>query len=95
MMWDFFERDSELNIGELENVPKNFCRENLRFTLDYKEDLDFFLEIFRNLGCKVDLSLDQILRFLETSPEAGRINIHRQEDYLSNQARIIKEERKN
>jgi|688.fasta_scaffold48168_4 spore coat polysaccharide biosynthesis protein SpsF (cytidylyltransferase family) len=94
MMWEFFERDPELNIGELENVPENFCRANLRFTLDYKEDFDFFLEIFRNLGCKVELSLDHILRFLENSPEVGRINLQRQMDYLSNQARIIEEERK-
>lgn len=94
MMWDFFERVPDLQIGELKNIPAKFCRNNLRFTLDYQEDFEFFLEVFRNLGCDVDLSLDKILEFLEKSPEVGNINAHRQMDYLTNQARIIEIERK-
>ena len=94
MMWDFFERTPGITIGELENVPEIYFGNNLRFTLDYKEDFEFFLEVFRNLGCFVDLSLVEIIEFLVKSPDVGRINLHRQSDYLTNQARIIEVERK-
>ena len=55
---------------------------DLRMTLDYPEDLEFFRAVFANLyePGKV-FSLDEILQFLQAHPEVVNINRHREADY--------------
>lgn len=55
---------------------------DLRMTLDYPEDLEFFSTVFANLyePGKV-FSLDEILHFLQAHPEVVNINRHREADY--------------
>lgn len=55
----------------------------LRMTLDYLEDLEFFKAIFAALYTPGKIfSLDDILHFLEAHPEVVAINSHREADYL-------------
>jgi spore coat polysaccharide biosynthesis protein SpsF len=55
----------------------------IRMTLDYPEDLEFFKAVFAALYVPGHVfSLDEILRFLEAHPEIVDINRHRQADYL-------------
>ena len=43
MMWVYFTETGIFKIEELQNVPDSFYRDDIRMTLDYKEDLDFFV----------------------------------------------------
>jgi spore coat polysaccharide biosynthesis protein SpsF len=55
----------------------------LRMTLDYPEDLEFFKSVFAALYAPGQVfSLDEILHFLQAHPEVVEINRHRETDYL-------------
>lgn len=67
----------------LEDFEKN---ENVRFTLDYKEDLEFFRKLYE----EVDIlsSGKEILDYLDKHNELISINFHRQKEFLENQAKF-------
>lgn len=67
----------------LKNYERN---ERIRMTLDYEEDLRFFRKLYENLDIVEDAK--NILHFLETHSEIIQINLHRQKDFLENQARF-------
>jgi spore coat polysaccharide biosynthesis protein SpsF len=76
---------AKLNVSyvSLEQHEKN---KDVRLTLDYNEDLEFFRELYRN----VDV-LDNgktIIKFLEANKSVSQINFHRQKDFLANQAKF-------
>ena len=55
----------------------------LRMTLDYPEDLEFFKAVFSALYVPGRVfSLDEILHFLQAHPEVVELNRHREADYL-------------
>ena len=93
MMWEFFKNTQDVSIGELEKVPRNLLRQDMRFTLDYIEDFEFFKEVFLALGYKADLDEEVIVEFLHANPQITKINYFRQQDYIANQSRIILKER--
>lgn len=59
---------------------------NIRLTLDYLEDLEFFRTLYKN----VDIleSGREIIDFLMKNKSICEINFHRQNDFLQNQARF-------
>jgi spore coat polysaccharide biosynthesis protein SpsF len=57
-------------------------RPELRMTLDYPEDLEFFRAVFDHLGCDRVFSLDEILDLLDRHPEIVEINRHCEALYL-------------
>jgi predicted dehydrogenase/spore coat polysaccharide biosynthesis protein SpsF (cytidylyltransferase family) len=60
----------------------------LRMTLDYPEDLEFFRTVFAALYRPPAIfSLDEILLFLREHPEVVKINEHREADYLKRWSR--------
>lgn len=86
MMWVYFTNTGIFKVEELENVEKKYYRDDIRMTLDYKEDFEFFNAIINNEIIKEDyLSLDQILKILEKNPEIKNINFFRQQDWAKNQ----------
>jgi len=71
---------------ELEGVPEKYYRHDIRMTLDYQEDLDFFRAVYAKIGNKY---LDDIISFLEVNPDIAKINISREYDWKSNQQKQI------
>ena len=45
MMWVYFTDTGLFDVRNLENVPKQFYRNDIRMTLDYEEDMTFFVEV--------------------------------------------------
>ncbi len=88
MMWTYFKDTGVFKTGILENVDDIYFSNDIRCTLDYQEDYDFFLNIFNHFDCKNnDVGLDEIVRYINEHPEVAQINISRQRDFLDNQAR--------
>jgi len=84
MMWVYFTDTGLFNVKELENVPDAYKRADIRMTLDYWEDFNFFDTIIQHLG-KENLQLQNIVSLLDREPEIKEINFHRQADFLKNQ----------
>ena len=68
-------------------VPKeDEINKEIRLTLDYKEDLKFFREIFKKFD--IVAPTKDIVNYLLDNPEITKINFERQKDFLNNQARF-------
>jgi spore coat polysaccharide biosynthesis protein SpsF len=74
------------DVHELENIPKEYLRKDVRMTLDYQDDLDFFRTVIEAIGNK---PLKDILALLDENKEVININIHREEDWKNNQQKQI------
>ena len=91
MMWVYFEDTGLFNVCDLDIKDTIFFNDNIRLTLDYPEDFNFFKTVFENLNCvDNDVPLYEIIRFLRDNPEIIKINSFRQEDFLENQKRKTK-----
>ena len=62
------------------------CNENIRLTLDYEEDLQFFRKLYENVDILENGS--NVIKFLLKNKEILNINFHRQKDFLENQAKF-------
>lgn len=66
-----------------------FLNSEIRLTLDYPEDLEFFSQIFEELDISLNtVPLRRIIEFLNERPDIREINFFRQGHYLDNQAKI-------
>ena len=62
------------------------CNENIRLTLDYEEDLQFFRKLYENVDILENGS--NVIKFLSENKEILNINFYRQKDFLENQAKF-------
>ena len=86
MMWSYFKDTHLFKTGVLEDVPSIYFSDDIRCTLDYPEDLEFFARVFEHFQCKNnDVGLAEIVRFLRSNPSIPKINFFRQEEFLTNQ----------
>lgn len=86
MMWVYFTDTGLFKCEELENIPEKFIRQDIRMTLDYQEDYDFFNSILIKSGKKISyLSLDEIVDIINNNPEIKDINFFRQQQWADNQ----------
>jgi spore coat polysaccharide biosynthesis protein SpsF len=91
MMWTYFEDTGLFNVLDLNIKNKIFFDENIRLTLDYPEDYEFFSKVFNSLKCENnDVPLSEIVKFLKNHPEIIAINSFKQQDFLDNQKRKTK-----
>ncbi|KAF6246737.1 acylneuraminate cytidylyltransferase [Nitrosopumilus sp. b3] len=67
----------------LKEFEKN---ENVRFTLDYEEDLEFFRRLYKEI--EIESSGEEILEYLKHNKEIIEINFYRQKEFLENQAKF-------
>lgn len=90
-MWPYFEDTGLFKICDLDVKDKIFFDNNIRLTLDYQEDFEFFTKVFNSLNCHDnDIPVRDIINFLKEHPELININSFRQQDYIENQRRKIK-----
>ena len=81
MGWAWFD-----DVHELENIPSELIRKDVRMTLDYEDDLEFFRKTIGSIG---DASLRDILKFLDSNRHIADININREDDWKSNQKKLV------
>ena len=70
----------------LKDFEKN---KEFRLTLDYKEDLEFFQNLYSNLDPEEDNQ--KIIEFLEKNDEIPKINYYKQKEFLNNQKKFNEE----
>ena len=57
-------------------LKSNLQNQNIRLTVDTKEDLKLIRAIYQELGDLENLSINEIINFLSTNPELSQINSH-------------------
>jgi len=82
---------SLLKIEKIRNVPVQYHKKNIRMTLDYIEDYNFFTTIIEHFKkTQIKLNLSNILLYLEKNPSVVDINWHREENWKDNQQKMIR-----
>ena len=74
MHWVYFENIDGCVIKQLNGVPKKYFREDIRMTLDYEEDFQFFSTIINHFN-QNKFGLDEIIYYIEQNPKVAKINI--------------------
>jgi len=72
MMWPYFLETGLFSIAELEAGPL-YYRDDTRMTLDYPEDLDFFMSILNLIGFDY-VPLKRIVEVIAENPYIRDIN---------------------
>ena len=87
MMWHYFIDTGLFEIQELEGVNPKYFRNDIRMTLDYEEDLNFFKKVI-DLSNNPEsfISMEEILKICDNNPDIKNINYFRQSEFLDNQA---------
>lgn len=87
MMWVYFTQTGKFKCATLEGVPAVFIRPEIRMTLDYEDDFQFFKKIleFFSSEKRAVFGLRDVLIYLDAHPEVIKINQHRQQEFLDNQ----------
>ena len=85
MLWVYFTETGLFNVAQL-HVAERFCRDDIRMTLDYKEDYDFFSTVIEHLTLKgSNFDLDDIVRLIDENPHIKQINLHKHREWKKNQ----------
>lgn len=84
MMWVYFTETNLFNVKELEGVHENYYRDDIRMTLDYEEDFQFFKKIINYFETD-SFSLQEIISYIDQTPKIKKINFHRHEEWAQNQ----------
>ena len=74
------------DVHELDNVPEEYLRTDIRMTLDYPEDLEFFKAVAEKIG---NQPLQTILLFLDSNKDIIKLNWFREDDWRSNQKTLV------
>ncbi|MCU0460387.1 MAG: hypothetical protein MUF36_00015 [Bacteroidales bacterium] len=86
MMWVYFTDTGLFKCEELENIPGKYIRSDIRMTLDYQEDFDFFNTVIVKSGKKTEyLPMNEIVDIINKYPEIKNVNFFRQQQWADNQ----------
>ena len=79
-----------IELAELKSEYVSLLRheknKNFRLTLDYKEDLEFFQKLYKNID--VNSNGEKIVNYLSQNKFITVINFHKQKEFLQNQAKF-------
>lgn len=91
MMWTYFKDTGFFKTGQLLGADRIFFDRNIRLTLDYQEDFDFFNAIFTAFNCAMNnVPLREIIPFLHLHPDLISINAFRHKDWADGQKKKTK-----
>ena len=83
MMAGYFIDTGLFHVESLVNGPEQFMRPDIRMTLDYQEDFEFFKHIITTLGHNA--SLYDVVDYLNENPSVIKINQHLNQVFFDNQ----------
>lgn len=89
LMWVYFTDTGLFNVEELQNIPLEYKRKDVRMTLDYQDDFEFFKNIIEHFGLK-EFGLKDILSYIDNNPEVSKINYYLEQNWSENQNNNIK-----
>ena len=84
MMWVYFTDTGLFEVQTLQNVEALYCRDDIRMTLDYDDDFEFFKNIIDFFGEK-NYTLKDIVSYIDKNPHVKQINFHRHQEWAQNQ----------
>ncbi|MBP7552166.1 MAG: hypothetical protein KA885_01975 [Spirochaetes bacterium] len=91
MMWTYFEDTGLFNVGKLKVTEKLFFDKDIRLTLDYQEDFDFFTSVFNHFNNNENkIPLIEIMKYLKNNPGIVKINSSKHEEWKNNQIKKTK-----
>ena len=91
MMWVYFTETNLFNIRDLKGISSLYYGPDIRMTLDYPDDLNFFEKVigyFESIGRPY--TLKDVLVWLRANPEVAKINLYLQDKFLENQRQHTK-----
>ena len=83
----YFTETGIFQTRKIKDIPEKYLKKNVRMTLDYKEDYDFFEKVIDGISPH-ELSFDNILSFLYNNPDTININYFLEESWKINQEKI-------
>jgi len=89
MMVPYFMETNLFKVEELQNVPVEIQRPEIRMTMDYMDDLKFFRKVYGYFQ-GLDFSLKDVIGYLDKNPKVVEINRYLQKMYLDNQKKLTK-----
>ena len=90
MMWVYFTDTGLFKVTKLNFAPDLFNRPGIRMTLDYEDDFKFFEKVIGDFAKEEkDLTLRNILKYLDENPDVVKINQYLEEAYIENQKNKI------
>ena len=84
MMWVYFTETNLFDTRPLKNVPTIFKRNDVRMTLDYDDDYNFFTSVINSIN-KDEFNTRDVLNFLDQNKKIIDINFYLEEQWKSNQ----------
>ena len=84
MMWVYFTETNLFNVQELQDIPDYAKRKDIRMTLDYQEDFDFFKNVIDYFD-GIDYSMKDILVYLDANKSVIDINYFLENQWKQNQ----------
>ena len=86
-MWVYFKDTGLFKIENLRNIPAVFIRDDIRMTLDYKDDLIFFKKIIDHFyeSLEFNFTLYDVISFLDNNNEIIKINSYLHSEWRNNQ----------
>ena len=73
MMWVYFTDTGMFKVEDLQSIPAHIKRKDVRMTLDYQEDFDFFKNVIDYFD-GIDYSMKDILVYLDANKSVIDIN---------------------
>ena len=83
----YFTETNMFDVRKIKDIEDKYIKGNVRMTLDYQEDLEFFSKVIDGVLPK-ELSLDNVLEFIYNNPETANINFFLDEKWKANQEKI-------
>lgn len=91
MMWTYFKDTGLFKTGILNVEDEIYLNPNVRLTLDYPEDFDFFKAIFKHFNnVNNTVELKDVMKYLTEYPEVIKINEFRAKEWRQNQSDKMK-----
>ena len=89
MMWVYFTETGLFNVEDLENIPKIFLRKDIRMTLDYQEDFEFFKRVIEYFGGN-EFTSEELFDYLDDNKDVIEINYFLENMWKENQVNKTK-----
>tara|TARA_R100000008_G_C3560653_1_gene155950 strand:+ start:479 stop:1225 length:747 start_codon:yes stop_codon:yes gene_type:complete len=89
MMWVYFTETGVCSVEKLQNVPKIYKRNDIRMTLDYQEDFDFFKTVIESFDGN-PFTMREVLEYLDNNKKVIAINFHLEDQWKQNQVNKTK-----
>jgi len=83
----YFTETGIFQTRKIKDIPTKYIKGNIRMTLDYPEDFEFFKKVIEGVLSE-QLTFDNILEFIYNNPETSHINFFLDETWKENQKKI-------